>query len=237
MNGTQLPATRKKILEMLSVEVLLVSILFIVSLFVFGFIVQEVVLENEKAFDDKVYGFFSPLATPRFIEVMKIFTFLGSVQFLIPAYIVLIGYFIIKKQTRYTIDIAIIALSSTALIFGLKYFFHRQRPSLPIIRTLTTYSFPSGHMLSSFVFCSILAFIIIKGKWKKIYKWLASIVLFLLAVTIGISRIVLKAHFPTDVIASLCLGIVWVILSFYILKKIEREYMIKTKIFSGQSGS
>jgi len=229
MNGTQLPAKRKKLLEMLSLEVLLVSLLFIVSLFGFGFIVQEVLLENEKKFDDSVFTFFSSFSTPHVIEIMKVFTFLGSIQFLIPAYIVLIGYFIFKKQIPVGIDIGVMALSSTALIFALKYIFHRQRPTLPIIRTFTTYSFPSGHMLSSFVFCSILAFIIIKSGWKIFYKWFTGILLFFLAVTIGISRIILKAHYPTDVIASLCLGIVWVISSFYVLKKIDRGYLVKAK--------
>ena len=220
MNGTQLPAKRKKIIELLSLEVLLVSLLFIVSLFVFGFIVQEVFLENEKTFDDNVFTFFSSFSTPPIIEIMKVFTFLGSVQFLIPAYIVLIGYFIFKKQVRNGIDIAVMALSSTVLIFMLKFVFHRQRPSLPIIRTFSTYSFPSGHMLSSFVFCSILAFIVVKSKWKIFYKWLAGILLFLFAVTIGISRIILKAHYPTDVIAGAAVGAGSALLSHWLTKKI-----------------
>jgi len=214
-----------KTLRLLSIEVLLLTGLFILSLFVFAFIAKGVITGNEKTFDDKVFNFFIPFSTPGFITTMKVFTFLGSVQFLIPAYIVLIIYFIFKKLYRYAIDIAVMALTSTALLFILKEVFHRQRPSLPIIRTFTTYSFPSGHMLSSFIFCSILSFIVIKSNWKLLYKWLASILLFLFALIIGISRIVLKAHYPTDVIASLCLGIAWVIGSFYILRKINREYI------------
>lgn len=231
MSKKTFPVKGKRLLKILSAEVLFVSLLFIASLFIFGFIVQEVVLENEKVFDDNVFAFFSSFTTPHIIEVMKVFTFLGSVQFLIPAYIVLIVYFIYKKHVRVSIDIAILGLSSTALIFILKYLFHRQRPTLPIIRTFVTYSFPSGHMLSSFVFCSILAFIVIKSRWQKIYKWIVTGLLLLLAVTIGISRIVLKAHYPTDVIASFCLGIVWVIISFYVLKKIDRKYFITTQNF------
>ncbi len=214
-----------KTLRLLSIEVLLLTGLFILSLFVFAFIAKGVITGNEKTFDDKVFNFFIPFSTPGFITTMKVFTFLGSVQFLIPAYIVLIIYFIFKKLYRYAIDIAVMALTSTALLFILKEVFHRQRPSLPIIRTFTTYSFPSGHMLSSFIFCSILSFIVIKSNWKLLYKWLASILLFLFALIIGISRIVLKAHYPTDVIASLCLGIAWVIGSFYILRKISREFI------------
>jgi membrane-associated phospholipid phosphatase len=222
----------KKLLKLLSLEVLLVSIVFIVSLFAFAFIADGVITGNEKAFDDKVFSFFSNYSTSGFIQAMKISTFLGSAEFLIPAYIILIALFIRKKLYKYAINIAIIAVSSTALLFILKKIFHRQRPSLPIIRTITTYSFPSGHMLSSFVFCSILCFIVIKSNWKLFYKWLASILLFLFAITIGVSRIVLKAHYPTDVVASLFLGIAWVILSFYILRKMNRRYSINNKNMS-----
>ena len=86
MNGTRLPAKRKKIIEILSLEVLLVSTLFIVLLFVLGFIVKEVLWENEINFDDSVFVFFCSFSTPLIIEIMKVFTFLGSVLFLIPAY-------------------------------------------------------------------------------------------------------------------------------------------------------
>ncbi|HEY2726071.1 MAG TPA: phosphatase PAP2 family protein [Parafilimonas sp.] len=218
----------KKILSLFSLEVLLVSVLFVLSLFVFAFIAKGVITGNEKTFDDKVFAFFSSYATPGFIQAMKVFTFLGSALFLITAYLILIAYFILKKFYRYAIDIAVIALSSTVLLFILKSIFQRQRPSLPIIRTITTYSFPSGHMLSSFVFCSILSFIVIKSRWKLFYKCLATTLLFLFAIMVGISRIVLKAHYATDVIASLFLGIAWVIASFYMLKKVNEKYLSNT---------
>jgi undecaprenyl-diphosphatase len=216
----------KKLLKLIPLKVFLVSILFIVSLFIFALIADEVVLENEKVFDGKIFAFFSSFSTPGFIQAMKVFTFFGSSQFLFPAYIVLVAYFFFRKKFRYGIDIAIIGLSSTALMFSLKQIFHRQRPDLPIINGITTYSFPSGHTLSAFIFCSILIFIIRHGKWKPLYKWLISILLLLIAITIGVSRIALKVHYPTDVIASFCLGIVWVILSLWLLQRINRKYMV-----------
>lgn len=216
---------RKKFFKLISLKILLVSTLFIASLFIFALIANEAVLENEKIFDDKVFAFFSSFSTAGFIQVMKVFTFFGSSYFLLPAYLILVGYFFVKRKPAYTIDIAIIAISSTALMQLLKRIFHRQRPNLPIIKGLTSYSFPSGHALSAFIFCSILVFIVRNGAWKHAYKWIASVLLMLFALLIGVSRIALKVHYPTDVIASYCLGIVWVILSFYLLKKMDRKYM------------
>lgn len=226
---------KAKLLEIITLKVFLVSILFVTSLFLFALIAEEAVLENEKAFDDKVFRFFSSITTPGFIKTMEYFTFFGSSQFLIPAYIVLIGYFLFRNKLRYAIDIGIIGASSTALMFALKQIFHRQRPDLPIIKGITTYSFPSGHTLSVFIFCSILIFIIRNGRWKSLYKWITCILLELIAITIGASRIALKVHYPTDVIASFCLGIVWVILSLWILKKLNRKYLIKSNLSSADS--
>ena len=221
---------KKKILEVITLEVLLVSVLFIVSIFAFAFLAKGVIEGKEQKFDNGVFSFFDQFSTPRVISIMRVVSFFGSIQFLIPAYIVMIGYFIMRKKYRNAVDIAIIGITSSALMFALKSIFHRQRPDLPIIKGIYTYSFPSGHALSSFIFCSILIFIIQNGVWKKLYKWIVSILLLACSITIGISRIILRAHFPTDVIASFCLGIVWVIVSLWLLKKINRQYMIKQNL-------
>ena len=142
----------------------------------------------------------------------------------------MILYFVIRKKYRHAVDIAIIGITSSALMFGLKTIFHRQRPDLPIIKGIYTYSFPSGHALSSFILMSILIFIIRNGRWKNVYKWIVSSLLLLFSITIGISRIILRAHYPTDVIASFCLGIVWVIVSLWLLRKINRQYMIRENL-------
>ncbi len=121
------------------------------------------------------------------------------------------------------------------MIFGLKIFFHRHRPDLPILKGLHTFSFPSGHALSSFILCSLLIFIIHKSSLLKLFKWIATIFLSLFAITIGASRIILRMHYPTDVIASLCLGIVWVIISLWIFKKINRQYLVKNNLSSAKA--
>lgn len=221
---------KEKMVELISLKVLLVSVLFIIAIFAFAFLAKGVVEDKEQKVDNGVFMFFNGFTTPHLINVMRIISFFGSVYFLIPAYVVLIGYFVLRKKYRNAVDIAIIGITSSALMFALKTIFHRQRPDLPIIKGIYTYSFPSGHALSSFILCSILIFIIRNGNWKNTYKWIVTILLLMFSITIGISRIILRAHYPTDVIASFCLGIVWVIVSLWLLKKINRQYMIKNNL-------
>ena len=217
----------KKILKLITFKLLLTTALFIASVFVFAFIADEAVLENEPAFDNAVFNFFSSISSPAFIAMMKVLTFFGSKQFILPAYIILVGYFFLKKKFRYGIDIAIVALTSFVLSYTLKNIFHRTRPSLPGTGGITTYSFPSGHTLSAFIFCSILVFMVFHNNWKPFYKYIVSILLFLFALMVGISRIALRAHYPTDVIASLLLGTAWVILSLWLMQMLNRKYAVR----------
>ena len=217
----------KWLLQRISLELLVLAALFLGSLFIFAYIAHEAVFEREDVFDTRVHTYLLAHTTPELIEVAKGFSFIGSSLFLLPTYILLIGILIIFQRKRYALDISIVALSSFLMMQLLKQVFHRKRPNLPIIKAIHTYSFPSGHALSSFIFCSILAYLVWQGKARTVYKWVLTVLLLLLAVAIGISRIVLNVHFATDVIAGFCLGVMWATLSFWIIRKINQRRPIQ----------
>ncbi len=108
-------------------------------------------------------------------------------------------------------------------MFALKSVTHRERPPLPIISHINNYSFPSGHALSSFIFFGILIYIAWHSRLQTFYKWFFTCLLVVFAFLIGMSRIVLKAHYPTDVIASFCLGIVWAITSLWVMRRLTNK--------------
>src|SRR6185295_2302263 len=134
----------KKLVQRLVTEIeiktLLVSLLFIISLFEFGYLAHEIVGENETAFDEKSFHFFAGFSSPGFIKVNRIITFFGASYFSISAYIVLLLILFLSGRKTDGINITIIAVTSTVLMFGLKEFFHRKRPDLPLIRTLDNFS-------------------------------------------------------------------------------------------------
>ena len=149
---------------------------------------------------------------------MTFFTFFGSSAFLFPAYVLLIVVLWLKKNKRLAINVTAIGLTSTAILFILKAIFQRHRPLDPLIREVTGFSFPSGHSFSSFTFYGLVTYILWQTNILKAWKITASILLFLVAATIAFSRSYLRVHFPSDVVAGFCLGVVWLILSFWILK-------------------
>ncbi len=213
----------QSLLQQISLQTLAVTVLFISSLLVFTYIADENVLENNNVFDNKVIAYMAAHSTPLLIRVMEIITFFGSMQFLLPVYILLIIYFLLKSNYVYATDIAIIASTSTGAMYLLKQLFKRHRPGLPLIENAVGYSFPSGHSLSSFIFCTMLAYILWMSPGKKTWKYVATFFLLIFSIAIGLSRIVLNVHYATDVIAGFCLGIIWVLVSFWLMNKIQRR--------------
>jgi membrane-associated phospholipid phosphatase len=211
------------ILKKVPLELLTVALLFLISLFLFSFIVQEAVYGKEDFFDQQSIRFFAAHSSDATIAFMKRITFFGSSTFLLPAYIVLIIRYLLKKDVQNAVEIGVIGASSTLVMFGLKEFFRRQRPEMPIIKGISGYSFPSGHALSSFIFFTILAHLVWQENLPAPVKYLLTVCCMLCAVLIGVSRLVLNVHYATDVIGGLCLGIIWVIVSFAVLKRFRKS--------------
>jgi len=210
----------REVITEIEVKTILVSLLFLLSIFVFGFLAHEVVSEDENSFDNNVFTFFSLHTTGKLVSVMRILTFFGSTYFIIPAYIILIVVLSLVHRRSDAINVAIVAITSTLLMLGLKQFFHRHRPELPLVKTLTNFSFPSGHALCSFIFCSVIIYLVTKGSLALTWKWIFSILLVLFSIIIGISRIVLRYHYATDVLAGFCVGFAWVIFSLWLERRL-----------------
>jgi undecaprenyl-diphosphatase len=96
------------------------------------------------------------------------------------------------------------------LNIALKHMFHRQRPVLenPLV-TLSSYGFPSGHTMGATIFYGVLALIVTywMRSWSRrvLTGCLAAFVIGL----IGTSRIYLGAHYFTDVIGAVAVGLAW----------------------------
>jgi membrane-associated phospholipid phosphatase len=203
---------------------LLVSVVsFLAALYTFAAFAHELFLEKEDELDRRVFRFLSDRFSRDTYDFMRFFTFFGKPHFLVPAYLALIGLYLFLKKKAIALEIAITGISSMLLLFGLKQLFRRNRPQLPIFEHLPGYSFPSGHALMSFVFCSLLIFLVWRSTLKKGWKWPLTVILLLFSLLIGVSRIILQVHFASDVICGFCLGYVWVFLSFWLLRKMERK--------------
>ncbi len=185
-------------------------------------------MRKYKKIDLKIFDLLKSHTKESNNRIMLFFTLLGKHQFLIPANLTLITYFLfIRKRTWFTIRIVSIALSSLGLMFILKHLFKRKRPLAPLLKQVKGLSFPSGHAIMAVTFYGLLIYIISQTINEKPLKWALIISLLLLIQSIGFSRVYLRVHYPSDVLAGYVIGFLWLGISLNTLKKIEEYNKLK----------
>jgi undecaprenyl-diphosphatase len=101
-----------------------------------------------------------------------------------------------------------------------KYWIGRARPDLEAhLVVVKTQSFPSGHATSSMIFYMVMALTLTAGtRWYR----LAAAGAFLLSLLIGLSRVMLGVHWPSDVVGGWAFGLLWVLLTLRIAQRFVR---------------
>lgn len=176
------------------------------------FLVTVILITNDnKYFDNYIINLFK-YKSDILTNIMKIITFLGSALSMILLTVLLI---IVVKGKRNKILILINVIVTTLLNQLLKNVFQRGRPIDSIIEE-SGYSFPSGHSMVSMAFYGFLIYLVYKSniKYKSLIIGLLSVLIFL----IGISRIYLGVHYPTDVIGGFTLSLSYLLLFIDITK-------------------
>lgn len=155
-------------------------------------------------------------------QIMLFVTFLGKHQFLIPANLILIFYFLlVTKQNWFSIRVMTISISSLVLMLLLKQLFQRKRPLSPLLKAAKGLSFPSGHAIMAVTFYGVLIYILqhtIESNWLRI---MATILLIMLVILIGFSRVYLRVHYASDVLGGFIIGLLWLIISLAVIKWLE----------------
>ena len=217
---------KKSWLSILTIEFLLV-LLLLFALIIFIYAIRMVFIVEKTDFDQNVFNAIAPYINPGLTDIMSFITFLGKHDLLIPLNIVLILFFIYRKEKWFATRIAALSLSSLLLMFTLKLFFQRARPDLPVIGDVKGFSFPSGHALISVVFYGLFIHMIwheVKSKWLRIVMVTLLSILILL---IAFSRVYLRVHYASDVIAGIAVGFIWLVLSLNIIQRIEKKYIAR----------
>jgi len=179
-------------------------------------------IRKHKPIDMMIFDRIKPGVNTVNNNLMLFITFLGKHQFLIPANLILIFYFLlISKQNWFSIRVITIAISSLMLMLLLKQLFQRKRPLSPLLKAAKGLSFPSGHAIMAVTFYGLLIYIlqyIITIDWLK---YLLTLLVIGLIILIGFSRVYLRVHYASDVLGGFIIGLLWLLISLAILKWLE----------------
>lgn len=195
------------------------------AFYVFSELAQEVLAGTTRIFDEAVLlafrnplDFSDPLG-PRWLEeMMRDFTALGSSGVLMALTLIVIGFLILVRKRHMALMVACSVAGGALVSQLLKWGFARPRPDLvPHGTFVYTQSFPSGHaMLSAVVYLTLGALLARSQADVRLKIYLLTISA-CLTVCVGISRVYLGVHWPTDVIAGWVVGTGWALLCWLIM--------------------
>lgn len=135
-----------------------------------------------------------------------------------------VGFLVLQARYRTAIVVLATAASGEIATFVLKNAFLRPRPDVvPHLRDVTTSSFPSGHAMDSAIVYLTLGAMLMRLAERRITKIYCIGMAIFLTLIVGISRVYLGVHYPTDVAAGWMFGFFWASLCWIVAKRFERE--------------
>ena len=189
---------------------------FFFALAIFLLFTILVITNNIAWFDNPVYNFLHAMFQDKTTTFFLIITSLSSPFVLIVMSLLLL---ITNKDYKLSFLVILNLLLSTIGNTVLKLIFLRERPSdFPLIQE-SGYSYPSGHSMISMAYYGFLIYIVWQTDWSKKAKIIFSICLGLIIFLIGCSRIYLRVHYPSDVVAGFAISFVYLLTFIHIIKK------------------
>ena len=172
-----------------------------------------------------------PIGPPWMEEVARDITALGSTDVLWLATLAVAGFLVLDRRYAATTFLVGAVLSGWGASFGLKALFDRPRPDLvPHLMRAYFSSFPSGHaMMAAVVYGTlgaILSSLVTRRRLRFYFLALAATV----AVLVGISRVYLGVHYPTDVLAGWSAGLAWSTSCWLVSRRLRREGSIEPTV-------
>jgi undecaprenyl-diphosphatase len=206
-----LPATSES-RRLLSAQLLIGLLIAAAALMLVTWLGREVLEGEVLAFDERLRGLLHGIASPRLTALMRAASFYGGPAVLIAAGLVAALAFVIKGWHRGAL-LVVVTLAGAGLLNGLlKFSFARMRPASFFDYPLPgSPSFPSGHALyaaSVFGGLAVLLTARVRSQFLQLAIWFVCLSLILL---VGVSRVYLGVHYPSDVFAGWAIGVIWVI--------------------------
>jgi undecaprenyl-diphosphatase len=168
-----------------------------------------------------------PIGPPWLREVGRDLTALGGVAVLTLVTIAVAGFLAISGKYRAMILVLVATFGGLIISSGLKHAIDRPRPNVSHFAYVYTSSFPSGHsMLSAVVYLTLGSMLtrLVPNRLEKFY-FLA--VAMLLTFLVGISRVYMGVHYPTDVLAGWTAGLTWAVICWLVTRLLQKRGQVE----------
>lgn len=170
------------------------------SLIVIGIIFGGIAKLNLTSdLDTFIYNIIIKMQSDSVTQIFKAITFLASTKFILCLNIIALIIYIIKKR-GYLLLIPVNSIFSIVSNNLIKFLIKRPRPNVLRLVTETNYSYPSGHAMISVLFYGTIITLLNRNNIK--YRKIINIILMLIILLVGVSRIYLGVHYASDIIGG-----------------------------------
>jgi undecaprenyl-diphosphatase len=210
---------------------LIAIILLTGGILVFGSVASEVMEGDTTHFDRAILlamrnpaDLSDPIGPPWVEEMARDFTALGGVAIVTFVTLAVAGYLLLIQKYRAMLLVVLAVGGGALLSTVLKDAFNRPRPDLvPHGTYVYTASFPSGHsMLSAVTYLTLGSLLARLQPRRRVKAYLMGLAM-LLTFLVGVSRVYLGVHWPTDVLAGWTAGAAWAALCWLVARRLQRE--------------
>jgi undecaprenyl-diphosphatase len=208
----------------LKLQLMIAFLLSLISLLGLGILAFLIRHDHIIQFDHTVISIIQSFETPAFTTIMKFFTFIGATKIVWLLFIVVSLFLYVKLQHRTELLLySAVVLGTPILNRLLKLSFQRARPELHRLIEIGGYSFPSGHAMNAFSAYAILAFLLWRHIPTKIGRTLLILFSIVMIASIGVSRIYLGVHYPSDIIAGYMASGFWMALAIWVFQRYQEK--------------
>lgn len=196
------------------------------SIVAFGKVIEEVFREKDLLKDIAVLEWLHTFTDPQLTELTIGITNLASLQFIVILTILLLIIFVIRGRFVNAVTLAILTAGSGGLIVLFKFAFHRPRPHIftPLI-VEKSFGFPSGHSMIAISFYGLLAYLLVRQRLKGLNILVAATLIILIGL-IGLSRVYLGVHWPSDVLGGYMAGGAWLLACILVSEEFRIKFLL-----------
>ncbi|RDZ27979.1 phosphatase PAP2 family protein [Lysobacter silvisoli] len=189
-------------------RLLLVFLGLLLPLWAFAELADEIHEQETIPFDEPILQFAHSLAREGFDRFFVLISKVGYLYGVVPfdvAFVLVLTYLRRFREATY----AAIALGGSGLLnLAAKQAFARDRPSLwESVAPEHNYSFPSGHAMGS----ATLACVLVLLAWRTRWRWPLAVLMTAFVVLVGLSRVYLGVHYPSDILAGWAVATAWAV--------------------------
>jgi undecaprenyl-diphosphatase len=214
-------------------EIVLVAVLVVVaSGWAFVELLDEVREGQTQRFDDWAIALAVQFHGERYSwleEIGRDLTALGGIAPLALLTAFVVGYLLIVRKTGAMWLVLAATIGGVAISSLLKYTIDRPRPQVDHLSHVYTSSFPSGHSMMSVVVYLTMGALLARVVQPRAVKFYFIAAAMLVSFLVGISRIYMGVHWPTDVLAGWTAGLVWAILCWLAARWLQRKGAVESE--------